>query len=78
MSPLFKEENGFSFKIFSNEEERIHVHVYKAENEAKYWPEPDIELAYCYGFNSKELKIISEIIERNGNDFKEKYRQHIR
>ncbi|WP_418874705.1 DUF4160 domain-containing protein [Xylanibacter rarus] len=36
MSPKFKEENGFVFKIYSNEEERKHVHVIKAENEAKF------------------------------------------
>ncbi len=40
MSPKFKEENGFVFKIYSNEEERKHVHVIKAENEAKFWLEP--------------------------------------
>lgn len=36
MSPKFKEENGFVFKIYSNEEERKHVHVIKAENEANF------------------------------------------
>ncbi|WP_443983476.1 DUF4160 domain-containing protein [Xylanibacter rarus] len=41
MSPKFKEENGFVFKIYSNEEERKHVHVIKAENEAKFWLEPN-------------------------------------
>lgn len=43
MSPKFKEINGFVFKIYSNEELRMHIHVVKAENEAKYWLEPDIE-----------------------------------
>ena len=36
MSPKFKEENGFVFKIYSNEEERKHVHVIKAENETNF------------------------------------------
>ena len=31
MSPKFKEQNGFVFKIFSNEEARIHIHIIKAE-----------------------------------------------
>ena len=40
MSPKFRKEEGFVFKIYSNEEERMHVHVVKAENEAKFWLEP--------------------------------------
>ena len=56
MSPLFKEEDGFSFRIFSNEENRMHIHVFKAEKEAKYWLEPKVELDNNYGFTSQELK----------------------
>ncbi len=54
MSPKFKEQNGFIFKIYSNEESRIHIHVVKAGNECKYWLEPGIELAENFGFYSKE------------------------
>ena len=35
MSPLFKNENGYRFSIFSNEEERMHVHVYKEKKHVK-------------------------------------------
>ena len=62
MSPKFKEINGFVFKIYSNEESRIHIHIVKAENEAKYWLEPDIELAENFGFSSKELSFIEKIL----------------
>ena len=41
---------------YSNEEERMHIHVVKAENEAKFWLEPSIELAENYGFGNKDLK----------------------
>lgn len=37
------------------------MHVRKAENEAKFWLRP-IDLEYNYGFNSKELGQIEEII----------------
>ena len=56
MSPKFKEEKGYVFKIYSNEEERKHIHVIKDENEAKFWLEPDIELAHSHGFNDKEIR----------------------
>ena len=76
MSPKFKEINGFVFKIYSNEELRMHIHVVKAETEAKYWLEPDIELAENFGFSSKELSFIEKILEENGDDFKIKFARH--
>lgn len=33
MSPKFLDQNGFTFSIFSNEEDRMHVHVFKDDNE---------------------------------------------
>ena len=76
MSPKFKEINVFVFKIYSNEESRIHIHIVKAENEAKYWLEPDIELAENFGFSSKELSFIEKILKENGDDFKIKFARH--
>ena len=73
MSPIFRRENGYIFKIYSNEEERKHIHVIKAENEAKFWLEPVIELVENYGFNNKEIKNITQIIEKYGDEFKCKF-----
>ncbi len=50
MSPVFKREKGYVFKIFSNEEERMHIHVVNGDNEAKYWLEPNIELQTTSAF----------------------------
>ena len=77
MSPKFRNEEGFVFKIYSNEEERMHVHVVKAENEAKFWLEPTIELAENFGFNSKEIKKITKMVETYGNEFKQQFAAHI-
>ena len=77
MSPKFKEQNGYIFKIFSNEESRIHIHVIKAENECKYWLEPKIELAENFGFSSKELSYIEKILRENGYDFKIKFTRYV-
>lgn len=54
MSPVFRREDGYCFKIFSNEEERRHIHVVKADCEAKFWLEPSVELAENYGFTNKD------------------------
>lgn len=77
MSPTFKREEGFCFKIYSNEEERKHIHVTKAECEAKFWLEPSIELANNYGFSDKEIKRINQILKLYGNDFKRQFAEHI-
>jgi len=77
MSPTFKSEKGFRFSIFSNEENRMHVHVFKDDNNAKIWLEPVLELAENKGFSEKELKKIMTIVTENEDDFKAKYRAHI-
>ena len=69
MSPVFKREKGYVFKIFSNEEERMHIHVVNGDNEAKYWLEPNIELANNFGFSQHELNNIQKIVEQYGNDY---------
>ncbi len=77
MSPKFKEQDGYVFKIYSNEEVRKHIHVVKAENEAKYWLEPKIELAENFGFSSKELSFIEKILQEYGDDFRNKFAKHV-
>jgi hypothetical protein len=46
MSPTIFRYKGFRFFFFSLEENRLHVHVYCAEGEAKFWLEPTVELAH--------------------------------
>ena len=60
MSPKFKEQNGFVFKIFSNEEARIHIHIIKAEKEAKYWLEPDINSSLKFEIKAKQFYAASQ------------------
>ncbi|MDO4164662.1 MAG: DUF4160 domain-containing protein [Bacteroides sp.] len=77
MSPKFRQEEGYTFKIYSNEEERKHIHVVKAECEAKFWLEPEIALAENYGFRNKELKQITQIVKKYGDEFKQQFAAHI-
>ena len=36
MSPVFGRDSGYVFKIFSNEEERMHIHVLGDGHEANF------------------------------------------
>ena len=77
MSPTFKREKGYTFKIYSNEEERMHVHVIKEDTEAKFWLEPKVEVAYKGGFNQHEIFQIQHIVEIYADYFKKQYQLHI-
>ena len=67
---------GYRFFFFSNEgNEPIHIHVESAECYAKFWINP-LFVAANYGFNSKELREISIIIEENENLIKEKWNEY--
>lgn len=77
MSPVFKRERGYTFKIFSNEEERMHIHVMKDGCEAKVWIEPHVELADNDGFAKHEINNIIKLVETYADSFKDQYKRHI-
>ncbi len=52
------------------------MHVESAEKYAKYWLDP-VRLAESYGFRSRELKEIRELIEQNENLIRSKWDEHI-
>ena len=60
---------GYRFFFFSREELRKHIHVQSQEGEAKFWLEPQIELAKNYKLSRKELKEIEKIIEEYYDEF---------
>ncbi|MEI6047674.1 MAG: DUF4160 domain-containing protein [Bacteroidota bacterium] len=46
----------------SREEKRVHIHVSSQDGEAKFWVEPEVELAQNTGFTEKQLNAIRNII----------------
>lgn len=70
MSPTVFREKGYRFFFFSREESRMHVHIHSGNGEAKFWLEPDIELAKNYGLSRPQIKEIEQIIEVHYNEFK--------
>ena len=65
MSPTVFRERGYRFFFFSREEDRKHIHVVAAEGEAKYWLEPEIQIATSYRFSRRQLKEIETVIEEH-------------
>ena len=77
MSPTFRRYKGYSFKIYSNEEERMHIHVIKEDHEAKFWLEPQVEIAYKGDISQHAINQIQKIVESDADFFKEQYQLHI-
>ena len=75
MSPTVFRQDGYRFFFFSREEPRMHIHVYCADGEAKFWLEPQIELAKNYGLSRKQLKEIEKIIEEHYEEIKNAWKK---
>ncbi|MDI1229910.1 MAG: DUF4160 domain-containing protein [Methylobacter sp.] len=76
MSPTVFKENGYRFFFFSREEPRMHVHIVSGDGEAKFWLEPEIELARNYQYSRKQLKEIESLLEAHYNELISAWQQH--
>ena len=56
----------------------MHVHVYSGDGEAKFWLEPEIELARNYRLSRIQLKQIEEIIEAHYHELRSAWNTHFR
>ena len=62
MSPTVLRVRGYRFYFFSREEPRSHVHVQHASGEARFWLEPQVELAAGYGLGQTRINAARKII----------------
>lgn len=74
MSPVVLRKGKFRFFFFSREEDRMHVHVYGAEGEAKIWLEPKVELAASYRFSPRDVTAILKIVAENQDALRKAWR----
>jgi hypothetical protein len=61
-------ERGFRFFFYSNEcspREPVHIHVRKSGVEAKFWLNPAVQMAYNYGYDSRTIRELLDLIEAN-------------
>lgn len=74
--PTILRINGYRFFFFSREELRPHIHVQNQNGEAKFWLDPQIELAKNYKLSRVELNEIEKIVENHYNDFIKAWEDH--
>jgi hypothetical protein len=75
MSPTIYRHGGYRFFFFSREEEPMHVHIISADGEAKYWLEPQIELARNFRLSAAQLREIEGVIEAHSDEFEAAWQQ---
>jgi len=78
MTPTVFRESSYRFFFFSREEERMHVHVQSLDGEAKFWLEPEIELAKNYRYSRKQLKELESLIEAHYDELTSRWATHFR
>ncbi|MEZ5553804.1 MAG: DUF4160 domain-containing protein [Pseudomonadales bacterium] len=78
MSPTIFRERGYRFFFFSLEESRMHVHIRSQDGEAKYWLEPDIELAKNHRLSKIQLRQIEAIVEAHKDELVAAWQKYFR
>jgi hypothetical protein len=76
MSPTVFKDAGFRFFFFSREEPRMHVHIVSEDGEAKFWLEPEIELARNYRYSRNQLKVIETLVEGHYDELISAWQRH--
>jgi hypothetical protein len=76
LSPTVFRAAGYRFLFFSREEPRIHIHVRGPDGEAKFWLEPEIELAASSGLSDVKLANIRRLIEEREDEIRAAWLRH--
>jgi hypothetical protein len=62
--------------FFSREEERLHIHVESADGEAKFWIEPNIELARNYRLSEQDLSRVLQLVVDHEQEIRDAWHRH--
>jgi len=54
----------------------MHVHILSGDGEAKFWLEPEIELAKNFKYTRKQLKEIESLIEEHYHELCSAWQKH--
>ena len=76
MSPTIFRHGPYRFFFFSREEARLHIHVQSPDGEAKYWLEPNIELAKSFRLTAKQLGVIEGLIRDHEQEIRDAWNSH--
>jgi len=76
MAPTVFRQGAFRFFFFSREEPRMHIHVSHTDGEAKFWLEPQIELAMNLGLSKKQVGETLLLIQNHDEEIRNAWHIH--
>lgn len=76
MSPTVLRDGPFRLFFLSREEERVHVHVAHPDGEAKFWLEPELELATSVGLSPRQLADAENVLRRHREEIRHAWTRH--
>ena len=54
----------------------MHIHVASADGEAKFWMEPQVQLAHNYRLKQRDLRVVESLIEEHQNEIRVAWHEH--
>ena len=76
MSPTVLRDGPFRLFFFSREEERVRVHGAHPDGEAKFWLEPELELATGVGLSPRQLADAENVVRRHREKIRHAWTHH--
>ncbi|GEO82590.1 DUF4160 domain-containing protein [Pararhodospirillum oryzae] len=79
--PVIIREAGYRFFFYSDEgnpREPVHIHVRGNGHEVKFWLDERLTVARNDGFDTRTIRFLAEIIERNRTTIEEAWNGHFR
>ncbi len=77
--PVILREAAFRFFFYSDEgtpREAAHIHVRQGRDEAKFWLQPDVSLAYNDGFDARTLNRLQKLVEMHRDHLERAWHDH--
>lgn len=78
MSPTVFQWEGYRFFFLSREEERMDVHVRREDGEAKFWLEPEVDLAQNCGLSPGQISETLECVRERKDEISEAWDKHFK
>jgi len=76
MTPTVFREGPFRFFFFTREETRMHVHVAHPDGEAKFWLDPEVELAAQTGLAKHVIGEAQQLVEDHLQEIIDAWNKH--
>jgi hypothetical protein len=69
---------GLQVLLFSREEEKIHIHVYCSDGEAKLWIFPEVSVAKNFGLSPSQIEELKRVVEEHKDEITNAWEKHFR